>query len=109
MASPLAAEAFAAERRWPELFLAAPKDHDDIRLTEGYADLVFETADGYVLVDHKSDATMSPEGLAHYREQLAAYAALLESATGRAVVQHLLLHVPGATAQVINVSTQAGG
>ena len=107
MTSPLIAEAFAAERRWTELYLAAPQDHDGIRLTEGYADLVFEAADGYVLVDYKSDATLPPENLAHYREQLAAYAALLQLATGRSVPRCVLLHLPGATAQVIDVTAQA--
>jgi len=107
MTSPLIAEAFAAERRWTELFLAAPQDHDGIRLAEGYADLDFETADGYVLVDYKSDATLPPENLAHYREQLAAYGALLQLATGRSVPRCVLLHLPGATAQVIDVTAQA--
>ncbi len=106
MSSALAAEAFGAPRRWTELYLAAPKDGDGVRLVEGYADLVFDTGDGLVLVDHKSDATLPADSLAHYQAQLDGYADLLGLATGRPVVRQVLLHVPGDTATVVDLTTR---
>jgi ATP-dependent exoDNAse (exonuclease V) beta subunit len=100
LATPLAAEAFAAPQRFPELYLAAPVDHDGVRVVEGYADLVFAAGEGWVLVDYKTDATLAPAARIHYAEQLAAYAVLLERTTGRTVTRRVLLHVPGPTADV---------
>lgn len=73
----------------------------------GYADLIFEITDGLVLVDHKSDTELTPQSVAHYRAQLAGYAELLGRATGRVVVRQVLLHVPGATADVVEIAEPA--
>lgn len=105
--SDLGIEAFAAQRRWTELYLATPQHQDEVRLVEGYADLVFDTADGLVLVDHKSDAALPADSLAHYRAQLGGYAELLRRATGRPVARQLLLHLPGDTATVVDLTGTA--
>jgi ATP-dependent exoDNAse (exonuclease V) beta subunit len=102
LATPLADEAFAAEHRHTELYLAAPVTGGSVRLVEGYADLVFSHGDGWALVDYKTDATLDPQARTHYAEQLAAYAALLERATGRPVTRRLLLHVPGTGAEIVD-------
>jgi ATP-dependent exoDNAse (exonuclease V) beta subunit len=104
LGTPLADEAFAASHRYTELYLAAPVDTDGVRLVEGYADLVFTDSDGWALVDHKTDDTLDPAARTHYAEQLAAYAALLTRATGRPVTRCLLLHVPRAGAEVVDVT-----
>ena len=103
MSTDLAAEVFAAPRRWTELHLAAPVDDGGVRLVEGYADLVLEVDGGFVIVDHKSDAAISPETRAGYDAQLAAYADLLTRATGRPVVRRVLLHLPGPEAHLIEL------
>jgi len=62
----------------------------------GFADLVLETRDGLVLIDHKCLGGTLAEALAaaaSYGAQLAAYAEVLERATGRAVLGRWL-HMP---------------
>ena len=100
--TPLMVEALASPRRWPELYLSTPVDHGGVHLVEGFADLVFEAADGLVIVDYKTDGTLTPETRRHYAEQIAAYAAILERITGREVTRRLILHLPGGSqAQVL--------
>lgn len=60
--------------------------------------------DGFVLVDHKGDATLPADSLAHYQAQLDGFADLLHRATGRPVVRQALLHVPGDTATVVGLT-----
>ncbi len=96
-------EALASPRRWSELYLAAPVDTDGVRLVEGFADLLFEGADGLVLVDYKTDETINPETRQHYAEQLAAYAELIERATGMAVTARRILHLSPDGASVFTV------
>jgi ATP-dependent exoDNAse (exonuclease V) beta subunit len=93
LATDLMHEALAAPRRWSELYLSAPVTHLEVRLVEGFADLVFESVDGLVLVDYKTDELLSPETLPHYREQLATYAKLIELATQRAVSRRAILRL----------------
>jgi ATP-dependent exoDNAse (exonuclease V) beta subunit len=100
LASDLMVEAMAAPRRWTELYLAAPVDSGGVDLVEGFADLVFEGADGLVLVDYKTDEVITPEALEHYVGQLAAYAELIERATGRPVVRRSILHLSPLGAEV---------
>ena len=101
--TPLADQAYAAPHRYTELYLAAPVDSHGVRVVEGYADLVFDEGGGWVLVDYKTDAALDLAARTHYAEQLAAYAALLDRSTGRPVTRRLLLHVPGANANVVDV------
>ena len=63
----------------------------------GYADLVLETPDGLVLIDHKcyppEDETLLRQTAEGYAPQLLSYATLLEMATGRKVIA-TLIHFP---------------
>jgi hypothetical protein len=103
LACDLMAEALAAPRRWSELYLAAPVNAEGVRLVEGFADLVFEGAEGLVLVDYKTDEAISAEARQHYSEQLAAYAELIERATGMTVSARQVLHLTpdGATSFIL--------
>ena len=74
-----------------------------MRLVEGFADLLFESADGLVLVDYKTDETISPATRQHYVAQLAAYAELIERATGMVVTARRILHLAPEGATVFNV------
>jgi ATP-dependent exoDNAse (exonuclease V) beta subunit len=103
IASPLMANALAAPRRWSELYLAAPVDNDGVRLVEGFADLVFEGPEGLVLVDYKTDESISDETRQHYAEQLASYAALVERATGTKVASRRILHLAAGGASEFEV------
>ena len=60
--------------------------HKDLQI-DGQIDLFFETAEGYVLVDFKTDRTIAPE---RYRKQLDIYAEALEKARHRSVKKRLL-------------------
>jgi len=63
----------------------------------GYADLVLDTPDGLVLVDHKcyppEDEALLRQNAEGYAPQLLSYATLLEMATGRKVIA-TLIHFP---------------
>lgn len=95
--------ALAAPRRWSELYLAAPVEAGGVRLVEGFADLLFEGAEGLVLVDYKTDEVLSPESHQHYAEQLSAYAELIERATGMSVTARRILHLSSDRATVFSV------
>ena len=103
LATDLLQEALAAPRRWSELYLAAPVDRHGVELVEGFADLVFESPEGLVLVDYKTDATIDEQARAHYREQLGSYADLLLRATGQRVARVCLLHARPESASVIDL------
>ncbi|NIT37116.1 MAG: UvrD-helicase domain-containing protein [candidate division Zixibacteria bacterium] len=62
-------------------------------VVSGKVDLLFETGDGLVIVDYKTDEPASAGGRAEreYRDQMAAYAALLARATARAVARAYLV------------------
>jgi hypothetical protein len=64
---------------------------------EGFVDLLFDDVDGLVVVDYKTDRITHGHGLgtsvATYRIQVAAYAAALESSTGRPVSRCVLVFV----------------
>jgi ATP-dependent exoDNAse (exonuclease V) beta subunit len=102
--SDVAAQAFGADHRWTELYLAAPVDHEGTRVVEGYADLVYDTDAGLVLVDYKTDTELTDDSVDHYRDQLGAYARLLELASGQLVAQQLILHLPGPIARAIQMT-----
>jgi ATP-dependent exoDNAse (exonuclease V) beta subunit len=66
------------------------------RLTSGVADLVVETGDGLVLIDHKVMQGSSDEAIrkaGEYAQQLRAYADILEAAERRPV-QSMWIHLP---------------
>jgi hypothetical protein len=85
--------AAVAGRYWREIYVAVPGA--DGRLLEGYVDLLFERADGLVVVDYKTDAVGSTTDIdhkvTHYRLQGAAYARAVAHATGRPVVECVFL------------------
>ena len=74
-----------------------------MRLVEGFADLVFEGPEGLVLVDYKTDESISDETRQHYAEQLASYAALIERATGTKVASRRILHLASSGASEFEV------
>jgi ATP-dependent helicase/nuclease subunit A len=85
--APSILEARRSGRRWRELYVAAPIGD---RLLEGYVDLVFEDAEGrLVVVDYKTDRARSDaeldEAMTRYRLQGAAYAVALGTVLGRPV------------------------
>lgn len=70
------------------------------KMIVGSADLFFEDSNGgIVVVDYKTNSAMPPEVMEKYQKQLADYKYLLESATGKPVVQKVLLHVTKGVAQ----------
>ena len=84
-ASDAVAAARVARRVWRELLIAAPVNG---RLLEGYVDLLYETADGdLVVVDWKTDRARSEAevdaALDRYRLQGAGYVLAIETVTGR--------------------------
>ena len=82
LGSPTVRTAHAAERHWRELYVAAPIRE---RAVEGYVDLLYQRADGgLVLVDYKTDAVVDGN-VDRYALQIAAYAVALEVSTGLVV------------------------
>ena len=75
-----------AGRYWREVYIAAPVEGVTV---EGFIDLLYETADGLVVVDYKTDTVPSEEDVAaamkRYRLQGAAYALALQETLGRPV------------------------
>jgi ATP-dependent helicase/nuclease subunit A len=95
--APTVVAAGAAARRWRELYVAAPLGD---RAIEGYIDLLYETPDGLVLVDYKTDTVAGPADAdaktERYGLQTAAYAVALEVSTGSTVVAaHLVFCTTG--------------
>jgi len=83
--------ALASGRYWREIYVGAGIDGPGAERTvvEGFIDLLYETEDGLVVVDYKTDALSEGDSidaaLARYRLQGAAYALALTEALGRRV------------------------
>jgi ATP-dependent helicase/nuclease subunit A len=76
-------------KEWP-IFLRNEQD----QVMQGWIDVLVETADGYVIIDHKSyPGTGNEERVKEYAPQLMAYKEAVEKATGQPVIE-LLLHLP---------------
>ena len=101
--SEIVLEALSADQRWPELHLAIADPTDEIRLAEGFADLVYKTAKGYVLVDYKTDKEIGIDSLMHYEQQLGAYGLILEQLTGSRPERTLLLHITEDSVETIEL------
>jgi ATP-dependent exoDNAse (exonuclease V) beta subunit len=73
---------------WREIYACTPVDG---RLLEGYIDLLYRSADGLVVVDHKTAATSDPDDLDRrvegYRIQGASYALTIAATTAEPVVR----------------------
>src|SRR5690606_17425597 len=71
-------------------------------LVQGVIDCLFEDANGWVIVDYKTDAVRGEEGLAalteRYRLQLSVYAKAVEMSLGRPVTDRYLYFFDGARA-----------
>jgi ATP-dependent helicase/nuclease subunit A len=78
--------AAVAARHWREVYLAAPVG---ATVVEGFIDLLYETPEGLVVVDYKTDAVPDDAAieaaLPQYRLQLATYALLVTRTTARPV------------------------
>ncbi len=93
-------------REWP-VAVRRP----DGTLIAGTADLVLETADGFVVIDHKTfagDESKAEERAAGYAGQLRAYADAIRTATGRPVLA-TAIHFPvlGLVYEVGSVAQEA--
>ena len=99
LASP-SVRAAVAGRHWRELYVAAPVGAVTV---EGFVDLLYETADGLVVVDYKTDAVRADAeidaAVARYRLQAAAYALALETSLGRPVAGCRFVFVSGGHAR----------
>ncbi len=95
--SSIGAEVLQAQKLWREFRFSVlvPADHmapDETMILQGVADLFFETEQGIVLVDFKTDAGDIDEAEAYrrYNEQLRAYAYALEQIFGEKVFRKVL-------------------
>jgi ATP-dependent helicase/nuclease subunit A len=110
LSSPTVRRLVAGGRIWREVFVAAPLGESGL-IVEGFVDLLGETAEGLVLVDYKTDAVGSAfdldRWLPGYRRQVAAYSSALERATGRPVVEAVLVFCRGPEVVEVSVSGTA--
>jgi ATP-dependent helicase/nuclease subunit A len=99
--SGLVREAVRSGRYWREMYVGIPVGSG---VLEGFIDLLFETPEGLVIVDYKTDRLEGPgddDGLLErYRLQGASYALAVERALGRPVARcaFLVLTPTGAVA-----------
>ncbi len=90
-------------REWP---VSWKNSHN--QLLQGWIDMLLETPDGYVIIDHKSyPGTERVERVKEYAPQLAVYRQAVESASGRKVVA-LLVHFP-LLGQIYRLDTKENG
>ena len=90
-------EAVAGGRYWRELFVSAPVGEVSV---EGFIDLLYETDDGLVVVDYKTDRAPGEQqleaALERYTPQGATYALAVEETLGRSVAKCVFVFVePG--------------
>lgn len=94
-----------AGRHWREVYVAAPVGGLTI---EGFVDLLYETPDGLVVVDYKTDTVRSDAevdaAVERYRLQAAAYALALERSLGRPVARCTFVFVSGGRARQRDVA-----
>jgi ATP-dependent helicase/nuclease subunit A len=99
LASP-AVRAATQARHWREVYVAAPVGEV---VVEGFVDLLYETAEGLVVVDYKTDAVRSDADIdaavARYRLQAAAYALALERSLDRPVAGCTFVFLSGGRAR----------
>ena len=110
-------EAVAGGRYWRELFVSAPVGNVSV---EGFIDLLYETDDGLVVVDYKTDRAPGEQeleaALERYTPQGATYALAVEEALGRTVAKCVFVfvqpgrsrerHIEDLTAAIANVRGQ---
>ena len=102
-------EAIASGRYWREVFVSAPSNGV---LIEGFIDLLYETRDGLVVVDYKTDGVASDDDivatLARYRLQGAAYVFALEQNLRRPVVACRFLFLRPAGTRTVEIAGLRG-
>ena len=86
------------ERRWPGAVIHTEVpmsvEHPTGQVSEGFIDMLLETKDGYVIIDHKMVRALEEEKLrVAYGVQLQCYRMAVEKATGKKVLQ-TFLHLP---------------
>jgi ATP-dependent helicase/nuclease subunit A len=100
-------QAVAADRYWREVYVATEIDGV---IVDGFIDLLYETAEGYVVADYKTDtigAHNVDDVLARYRPQALAYALVLGEQLERPVVrcEFVFVSAPdGAVVRSVEVS-----
>jgi ATP-dependent exoDNAse (exonuclease V) beta subunit len=87
------------------MYIAAPVDHESIRVVDGLIDLAYQDDGGIHIIDYKTDASIGEHNLPHYREQLTAYAELLHRATGQSRIAASVLHLRPNGADLIPLVT----
>ena len=96
LASEAVRQAVAGGRYWREVYVGAPVG--DLTV-EGFVDLLYETPDGLVVVDYKTDTVRSEAdvhaAVGRYRLQAAAYALTLQRTLGRPVATCTFVFVSG--------------
>lgn len=101
-----AAKEAATARHWRELYVGAPVGDKTV---EGYIDLLYESADGLVLVDWKTDSLGAHadevEITARYARQLGAYADVLHQALGKSVARAVLVFLSDTGPKEIEVQS----
>ena len=92
IASNVVQQAVSGGRYYREVYVGAPEGSV---LVEGYVDLVFDTEEGLVVVDYKTDGVETADEIARsmerYRLQGGTYALGLETATGKTVTKVIFL------------------
>lgn len=87
-------EAVAADRYWREVYVSSPVAG---RVVEGFIDLLYESPDGLVVVDYKTDSLAQDAdavaAMQRYRWQGAAYALALQQTLGRPVARVVFVFV----------------
>jgi ATP-dependent helicase/nuclease subunit A len=93
--------AVSGGRYWRELYIGVPVGQ---RVLEGFIDLLYETPEGLVVVDYKTDRIDPNEVEARYRWQGGSYALAVETALGRPVVGCTFLILGAGGAESVSVS-----
>jgi ATP-dependent helicase/nuclease subunit A len=92
-------DAVASGRYWRELYVSSLVGDT---LVEGFIDLLYESPDGLIVVDYKTDSVRSAADVdaaaTRYRLQGATYAAALEKMLGRPVAAVRFVFTSGAVA-----------
>ena len=102
-------QAVRSGRYWREMYVGVPVGE---RVLEGFIDLLYETPDGLVVVDYKTDRLNRPEDapsvVEQYRLQGAAYALATEQALGISVADCTFLFLTPTRAVPASIKDLAG-
>ena len=103
--SPVVKRAVESERYWREVPVGVPIGDGSL---QGFIDLLFETQDGLVIVDYKTDSVRADgvsAAAARYRPQAGGYALAMQGATGKPVSEVVFLFLePHSEESMKNIS-----